>query len=149
MAGSLTEIMTALATLQMTITPPAGEPVLTNAYDEPPSQVMTFPVMVNFEKHITYEYAPGMRIAEITIEMYLLFAKADQKYSERSRRLWHQAVLDLFASDVAFHDAQLPVQWMRIADADFETPLTLGDTSYVTTTYTLMISTAGAVTFAA
>ena len=100
----LSDIMQALATLELSANAPAGEKPLTNISDEPQDALDLFPTMVNWETRTTFLREPGQGTfglgvpQQIThyVNAALALAPQDGKYSTRSKRLWFETIFDLF-----------------------------------------------------
>ena len=137
------EIINAIVTVQKAITTPTGEKPLADAFDEPPAQVLDFPTFVNIERSVSTEGSSGLREMVWTIDMHLLFAAGEQKYSVRSRRLWVQAVIDKFCTDLTLLGTVSAVYGMEMS---YE-PVLLGETEYVAATFTITARTFEAFAF--
>jgi hypothetical protein len=102
MAQTLQDIMDAIATIQLALTPPSGAKDIALATDQPPVQIMTFPAFVNVEEAsaITGSLASAQHQVAHRIAMHLLFAPFDPKYAVRERRPWTQVVIDGFRGNI-------------------------------------------------
>jgi len=133
MTTQIQDVIDALVTLQGQIAAPGGGNVAA-AYDEPPAAVAKFPSFVNIENGlVNIQLSGSHRHVEHLINMHLLFAPADQKYSVRERRVWVQAVLDAFGGRMRLG---LPQTVARIEETAYD-PVTLGDMEYIAATFTL------------
>ena len=152
MAGELQDIIDQLVVIQNAITPPTGENPL-KCYDEPPTGVLTFPCFVNIEDDLAEVVrAVSLRTITFFINMHLLFARADQKYSVRSRRAWIKPVIDAFDGAVRLDNEQAPVQYAPIETVSFENVVLPGsgsDQEYIAATFRLKAWLAEAFTFGA
>ena len=152
MAGDLQGIIDQLVIIQNAITPPTGENDL-KCYDEPPTGVLTFPSFVNVEDDLAQVVrASSLRTITFFINMHLLFARADQKYSVRSRRAWIKPVIDAFDDALVLDLAQPPVQYAPIESVSFENVVLPGsgsDQEYIAATFRLKAWLAEAFTFGA
>lgn len=141
------DIIDELVIVQKAIVPPAGEKALTEAYDEPPGAVNTFPCFVNEERAIPeINRGANLRRTQWLINMHLLFARSDQKYSARTRRKWIPVVLDAFDRAIMLNLARLPVQYAPVEGVSFE-PVQWGETEYIAATFVLRAELSEAFTF--
>ncbi|HZP94289.1 MAG TPA: hypothetical protein VFB20_15620 [Burkholderiales bacterium] len=136
MTAQIQDIMDALVTMQQAIAIPGGGLHDLQAFDEPPASVAAFPVFVNIETGIQNVQLSGShRHIEHLIDMHLLFAPTDQKYSVRERRLWVQAVLDAFGGKIRLG---LSGAVGRIESVTYD-PFALNDVEYIAATFSLRV----------
>jgi len=150
MAGELQSIVDELVSIQSAITPPSGLNDL-KCYDEPPSGVLTFPSFVNLETDIEeITRSSSLRTMKFAIDMHLLFARADQKYSIRERRQWVKKVIDAFDGAVRLDNNQAPVQYAPIESVSFDDVTLPGsEQEYIAATFRLRAWLAEAFEFGA
>ena len=109
MGEPLAAIMAAIADVQQAITPPLGQRGIQLATDEPPDNLDVFPTFANYEtttdvKRLRTFGTLALNELEHYIDMALIFAPADGKYSVRERRPWVPAVLDAFRVNPSLND---------------------------------------------
>ena len=136
-------IIDAIVLIQKAITTPTGEKDLADAFDEPPAQIVNFPTFVNIERSVSAVGNSGLRELNWVIDMMLLFAPSEQKYSVRSRRLWVQAVIDKFCTKLTLLGTVSAVYGMEMS---YE-PVLLGETEYVAATFTITANVTEAFAF--
>lgn len=103
MSGELTDIIDEIVTIQQSITTPTGQKALALALDEWPPTVAVFPAFVNNEIETVIETGSYRRKNVHLIRMYLLFAAAGIKYSQRARRTWIAAVHAAFDASITLN----------------------------------------------
>ena len=146
MTGEVQTIVDQLVVIQKAITTPTGCKALHNAYDEMPAALGGFPCFVNVEEDMSVvARGPSRRDQHLVVKMHLLFTTADQKYSQRARRLWVQAVMDKFDVELQLN---AEASYAHIDTVDF-TPVELNGVGYIAATFELTAQYTAAFAFAA
>lgn len=145
MTAEVQEVIDQIVLIQESITPPDGLKSL-RCYDEPPGHtVLNFPSLVNVESRIEdIDRGPSRRQQTLFVDMHLLLAQKDQKYSMRERRLWVQAILDKFDTELQLN-GHASIATVRSVDFD---SIEL-DTEYLGATFELGVLYTAAFAFAA
>jgi len=144
MAGEVQQLIDELVTIQNAITPPTGEKDIAAAYDEPPADPTIFPCFLNLEAGAQVVRELHRRQVTHTINMSLLLAAADQKYSVRTRRLWVGAVLDAFDIKLRLNGQ---AHYAHIDTIEYD-PIEWNGKAYVGATFVLTVLVDGAFAFA-
>lgn len=146
MAGEIQDVMDKLVALQLAVPAPIGEKDIAEASDEPDAVVGGLPAFRNIEAEtIEISRAAQLRTVTTYVDMALLFAPGEQKYSVRSRRKWELAVLNHFDQSLRLDNEQSPVQYSAIEAID-RRPVRVGETEYVASTFRLRVWSAEGVT---
>jgi len=155
MSEELADIVDAIVAMQKNDIPlPAGQTKgIALATDEPMEDVSVFPAFLNIEEAIDVTHGPSRRQDVHTINMHLLFARADQKYSVRARRAWILQVRNTFDLNLRLFLRDTGVaqcHYARVSRVEyhdnmpFNTPLALGDHEYIAATFILEVLVDGA-----
>lgn len=134
MAKTIPAIIDQLVAIQGAITPPTGEKDIAFAADELPVDLHVFPTFLNVETATHNTYSPQRIEKQHLIDMILVFAPADKKYSQRSRRAWVQAVQAAFNAKVTLNGT---CDKARILNIRYDTPLNWNDIPFVMATFEL------------
>lgn len=126
MANEIQDICDQLVVMQNAVTTPTGEKDITHAYDEQPESISTFPCFVNIVREVgEFKRQSGVRDqGTLLVDMYLCFEQGSGLYADRSRRLWHQAVMDYFDQHQGLNGT---VGFSAIERAAFDEPLKVSD----------------------
>src|SRR3990172_10310145 len=127
MSNEVQDIVDQLVVLQLAVPTPTGEKDITNAYDEQPESISTFPCFVNIVREVgEFKRQSGVRQqGTLLVDMYLCFEQGSGIYADRSRRLWYQAVMDYFDQHQGLNGT---VHFSAIERAAFDEPLQITET---------------------
>lgn len=133
--AELQDIIDAIVAIQEAMTPPTDEKRVT-AYDEPPATPIVYPSFINVERDSEQsDYAERPIITAYIIDMHLIFATVEKKYSYRSKRKWIKPVREAIATNGKLNGT---VNWARLQGMDFHPEgLTYGGVEYDAITFTL------------
>ncbi len=139
MAEELPDFMDALATLQRGISAPLGSKAIQSATAEPQAQVGVFPSFINVEESSrAYDLTHSSKEAVHTVGMHLVFARGEQKYAVRMRRLWWEAVIDAIEADPTLSGTCIKAEIAADQEATYE-PFEWGQEQYVAANFTLEV----------
>lgn len=136
MPNEIQDVIDQIVILQKAITPPTGEKDIARAHDEEPQSIGALPAFVNVVNDGEIDRGVSLRSINPIIEMILLFAPSGEKYSDRSRRAWFQAVLDKFDDNVTIGGTAAQAHIDRFS---FDDPFPLSGTTYLATRFYLRV----------
>lgn len=101
MGEPLSAIMAAIKAIELALTPPAGLAAIADVQDEPPYNLTAFPAFVNAEASTDVRTkrtfgTVGLSELDHYIELALVFAPPDQRFSVAARRSWLPVVIEAF-----------------------------------------------------
>lgn len=137
------EILTAIAAIQEALTPPSGATKIQHVYEEMVVEPGVFPAFINVPRRGSATIVAGTEMGRETIDMILLFGRAEEKYSSRAQRLWVPVVRAAFQQALKLNDGS--VQYANVGEWTYD-PIEINEVPYIGVTFTIECFTSGPVT---